>query len=543
MRVHRFAAVAATSIAVSLGAVGCSDDSGTTNTTDRPIRIGIGEPKHLIPSNTTESSGAQVLAALFTPLVEFDADKKPYPVAAESIESPDNVVWTIKLKDGYTFHDGEKVTADHYINAWNYGAYGPNAQDGAYFFERIQGFDQLQATDPDGPDGPQPPAEPTARKLSGLVKVDDLTFTVTLSAPFADFRSLVGYNVFHPLPSAAWAADGVLAEGFEEKLIGNGPFKMKGSWEHDSRIEVERYDAHPGPKPKVSGVEFRIYQQPAAEYADLTSGNNDVMRQIPTEHLVQATQDLGERFQQSPSSIFQFLAFPTYQEEFAKPEVRRAISMAIDRDEISTAVFKNSQSPARSFVSPVVAGARPDTCGEYCRFDPARAKELYHANGGPDRIQISYNGDGGHKDWVDATCNQLQTNLGIKCVGVAEPKFSDLLTKVSQRKPVGLFRMGWSMDYPSMENYLGPLYSSTGSSNYYGYRNAEFDALLREGSQAASQDEAIAKYQAAEDILARDLPVIPLRFAQNSFGHSDQVRNVRLDLFGQVDLFAIELVG
>ena len=65
---------------------------------------------------------------------------KPYEVAAESITSTDNKVWTIKLKDGYTFHNGEKVTADNYINAWNYGAYAPNGQNSNYFFERIDGL-------------------------------------------------------------------------------------------------------------------------------------------------------------------------------------------------------------------------------------------------------------------------------------------------------------------------------------------------------------------------------------------------------------------
>jgi oligopeptide transport system substrate-binding protein len=393
MRVKKMAALITSSLAISLGAIACTD-SGDAEP-DRPVRIGIGEPQHLIPSNAIESSGIQVLAALFTPLVAFDAGHKPYPVAAESVESPDNVVWTIKLKDGYTFHDGEKVTADHYINAWNFAAYGPNGQNGAYFFERVQGYEQLQGKDPDGPDGPQPPAEPVARKLSGLVKVDELTFTVTLSAPFADFRSLVANNIFFPMPSAAWAADGSLIDEFELRPIGNGPFKMKGSWERGSRIEVERYDAYPGPRPKISGIEFRVYHEPLAEYADLLAGNTDVLRSIPTEHLSKAADDLGERFLQSPSSNFHFLAFPIYQPEFAKPEVRRAISMAIDRDEITHAVFKDSQIPARSFVPPVVAGARPDVCGEYCRFDPVRARKLYTANGGPDRIQIAYNGDGG----------------------------------------------------------------------------------------------------------------------------------------------------
>ena len=66
-----------------------------------------------------------------------------------------------------------------------------------------------------------------------------------------------------------------------------------------------------------------------------------------------------------------------------------------------------------------------------------------------------------------------------------EAKFADLLTKVQKHEQVGMFRMGWVMDYPSMENYLGPLYTTNGSSNYYGYSNPEFDKLVKEGSAAS----------------------------------------------------------
>ncbi|MEE6263319.1 peptide ABC transporter substrate-binding protein [Plantactinospora sonchi] len=543
MQVRRLAAWTALPLAATLGLAACGGGGSGESDANAVVSVQIGEPQHLIPTNANESSGNQVLAALFTPLVKFDAQNKPYEVAAESItNSTDNTVWTVKLKDGFTFHNGEKVTADSYINAWNYGAYGPNGQGNSYFFEKIAGYEDLQSEDPDG-EGPQKAPEPKAKTLSGLKKVDDTTFTITLAKPYSEFKSVLGYNAFFPLPQAAFSAPGVIKEGFEDAPIGDGPFKMKGTWQHDAKIEVERYDAYPGDKPKINGAEFRIYQQLSAAYADVQSDNLDVIVTVPTENLSTATADLGDRLQKSPNSSFQFIGFPTYQQEFSKPEVRKAISMAIDRDEIIKSVFKDSQVSARSFVSPVVAGYRDDTCGEACEFDPAKAKAAYQAAGGPAQIKITYNGDGGHKDWVDATCNQLKANLGVDCVGAAEPKFSDLLTKVDNKQPVGLIRLGWLMDYPSMENYLGPLYSTGGSSNYYGYSNPTFDQLVAEGAAAATPEAAITKYQQAEDILAKDMPVIPLRFGQNVFAHSTKVKNVEVDLFQVVDMTKIELVS
>jgi len=217
--------------------------------------------------------------------------------------------------------------------------------------------------------------------------------------------------------------------------------------------------------------------------------------------------------------------------------------MAIDRDEIIRSIFKDSQQAARSFVSPVVSGYRDNTCGVGCEFNPAKAKELYQTSGGPAKIQISYNADGSHKDWVDATCNELKENLGVECTPTPEAQFADMLDKLDARSPLGMFRMGWVMDYPSMENYLGPLYSTGGSSNFYGYSNPQFDALLKDGSAAPTPAEAIKKYQLAKDLLAEELPVLPLRFGQNVFGYSTKVRDVTIDLYNRVDLLQIEAVG
>ncbi|MGW1205562.1 peptide ABC transporter substrate-binding protein [Streptomyces cyaneofuscatus] len=528
-------------IVVALAATACggggSEDKGEGSGTNG-FSMNIAEPKRLVPQSTTESGGSQVLSGLFTPLVDFDAKNEPVLAAAESIESPDNKVWTIKLKDA-TWHDGKPVTAKDYVGAWNWGAYGPNAADGNYFFGTIQGYDEMNPVDPDGEEGPKKAAEPKAKELSGLKAIDDKTIEVTLKAPFAGYKSVLGYTVFYPMPEAALAD----LKAYEEAPIGQGPFQMDGKWNHDKFVKVKAYkDYKLGDKPKVDSVEFRIFQDQNTAYNDLLANNLDIVDQIPTEVMGTAPNELGDRFKTSLASTFQFVAFPTYDKKYSDPRVRKAISMAIDRDEIIKVVFQDSQSSARSFVSPVVGGYREDTCGEACKFDPAAAKKLLAEAGGIDgnKINIGHNADGGHEQWVNATCDQLKKNLGLECVSQAVPKFAELLTQVENKKFSGMFRMGWIMDYPSMENYLGPLYSTGGSSNYYGYSNKDFDRLLDEGRQAKTEAEAIKKWQEAEDILAKDMPVIPLRFGKNVFGHSTNVKNVEMNLFNQVELTKVE---
>jgi peptide/nickel transport system substrate-binding protein/oligopeptide transport system substrate-binding protein len=526
--------VSLASLALLLSACGGKPaGEAASSTGDLVVSIGISEPKNLVPSHTTEENGSNVLHALFTGLVEWDDNLQPQEVAAESVSSTDNRVWTITLKPGWTFHNGEPVTADSYINAWNAGAWGPNAHDGNYFFDKILGY---EAMNPLG-EG----QNPTATKLAGLVKKDELTFEVTLKEPYVNFKSMIGYTAFFPLPLAAFAdvAANQIDPGYQDAPIGQGPFRMKGQWLHDQLIEVERYPDYAGSeKPQIAGIAFRIYQTLTTQYQDLLAEQLDIVPQIPIENIAGAPADLGERYLESLGSTVQVLAFPTFDRRFANPEIRKAISMAIDRDAIVKTIFAGAQVSLRSFVAPFVPGYRENICGEPCQFDPVKARQMFEAAGGPrtvGRIEFSYNVDGGHRAWIDASCNQLRANLGVECVGNPEPRFADLLRKAEDKEPIGIFRLGWIADYPAIENYLAPLYSTNGSSNYYGYANPEFDRLLAAGDRSATPAEALTFYQQAEDLLVRDLPVAPMRYMKNTYGISTRVANVHLDPYRRVD--------
>src|SRR5262249_30283364 len=157
-----------------LGLAACGGgggDSSSNSSSSGIVKIGIAEPQFLTPGQTSETSGSQVLAALYAPLVDYDADNKPYEVQAQSITSTDNKTWHIKIKSGWTFHDGPPVTADSYIDAWNAAAY-TGAQNNSYFFSQVEGYDAVAPADAK--------AKPTAKTMSGLKKVNDTEFTVTL---------------------------------------------------------------------------------------------------------------------------------------------------------------------------------------------------------------------------------------------------------------------------------------------------------------------------------------------------------------------------
>jgi peptide/nickel transport system substrate-binding protein/oligopeptide transport system substrate-binding protein len=537
MNVRRLTAWVALPVAVAvvLSACGGNSDSGS-GSGGGTVTADLGEPEHLVPSNTVESEGYQVVVALWAPLTRFDDKGKPVfdQAAAESITTSDNKVWTVKLRDGMTFHNGEKVTADSYINAWNYASYGPNAQVGTDFFSRIDGYADLQAASAG--------ATPKSKTLTGLKKVDDNSFTVTLSEPFAEWVKVLGYGVFAPLPAAAFGSDGALVKGFEDAPIGDGPFKMKGSWNHNQNIAIERYDAYPLTKPHVQEINFKIYQSQETAYNDLLAGNLDVQRVIPPSKLSAAKTDLGDRFKSTPSSYLGFITVPSYIAAYAKPEFRKAISKAIDRDEIINKIFGGGYVKATSWVTPLVEGYQDNVCGDACVFDAAAAKTLWNQAGGVpgNKLPLYYNSDGGHKEWVDAVCNQLTKNLGVECVPSPVAQFADLRKQARAHTLQGLLRGAWSFDYPSIEDYLTPLYKTGASSNDSQYSNPTFDQTLTQADQSVSSADAIKKYQEAEAIIAKDMPTIPMWFRNNNFGYSTNMKTVQKDLFANLDVLTLE---
>ncbi|WNV76567.1 ABC transporter substrate-binding protein [Geodermatophilus sp. DSM 44513] len=493
----------------------------------------------LVPGNTTESEGAQVVRSLWTGLVEYSTDGAvEYTGVAESIESDDNTTWTVTLNDGWTFHDGTPVTAQSFVDAWNYTAYSPNAQGGSYFFANIAGYDELQApTD----DAGTITGDPAAQEMSGLQVVDDRTFTVTLSSPFAQFPVTVGYSAFYPLPESFFADP----EAAGRQPVGNGPMQATEEFVPGQGFTVTRYDEYGGDQPaQAQSVEFRVYTDINTAYTDVQAGNLDVAPDLPPDAITSVEAEFGERYLEAPSSGFTYLGYPTYDERFSDPRVRQALSMAVDRQAIADAIFAGSREPADAFIAPVVDGYREGAC-QYCQLDVDRANQLLD-EAGFDRsqpLELWFNAGAGHDAWVEAVGNQLRENVGVDYSLRGELDFAQYLPLLDEQGVTGPYRLAWSMDYPSPQNYLEPLYSTAAlppaGSNTTFYTNPEFDALIQQGNGAASNEEAIALYQQAEDLLLEDMPIIPMFFDVEQAVHAETVGDVVIDVFGDIDVAAV----
>ncbi|MDG4763786.1 ABC transporter substrate-binding protein [Solwaraspora sp. WMMD406] len=515
-------AVAATAIA--LFATACSSDSGETTENDSggDLRIYASEPAFLLPSAGDDEPSILVIRQLYRGLVKYNAETgEPENDLAESIESEDNTTWTITLKDGYTFDNGEPVNADAFIRSWNFTAYGPNAQNNAYFMKRIAGIDEVSlGEDPDG-DGPQEAPAPVAEELSGLQKVDDLTFTVELKAPFSGFPAIVGYSGFFPMAEAC-VAD---TDACNETPIGNGPYQMDGSWQHDVSITLTRSETWAGEdKGAADTLSYKIYADVDAGYAAFQSGELDVMYTVPPARYAEAKAQYGDRMYEAPGDSFTYVGFPLYNENFADKRVRQAFSLALDRQGIIDAVFDGRFTPAEGIVAPTFDGYRPGVC-EYCTQDIERAKELLAEaggwQGGP--LELWANAGAGHDQWLQAVGDQIKAALGIDYTLRVNLQFPEYLATADDKQFTGPFRLGWGPDYPVVETYLQPLYGTGSGSNNSGYSNPEFDALITQGDSAENLEAAIPFYNQAEDLIVEDLPVIPMWFGKVAALYSENV--------------------
>lgn len=505
---------------LTLAGCAAGGDSGNTDggdANDAIITTNGSEPENpLIPTATNEVGGGKILDAIFAGLVSYGADGSPVNDMAEEITVDDPQNLTVKIKEGQTFTNGEEVTADNFIKAWNYGALASNEQYNSYFFEDIEGFSYDEDSE-----------------LTGLEQVDDYTFTIALNKPASDFALRLGYSAYYPLPDVAFED----MEAYGENPIGNGPYMLAGddAWQHDVQIDLVANPDYQGVRQvQNGGLTIVFYASQDASYADLLAGEVDVVDQIPTGALATFESDLGDRAVNQPAAVFQSFTVPEYLPHFEGEEGvlrRQAISMAIDRAQITDVIFEGTRTPASDFTSPVIAGWSDSLEGaEVLDYNEEEAQALWAEADAispwEGSFQIAYNADGGHQAWVDAVTNSITNVLGIEASGAPYPTFAELRELVNSRTITTAFRTGWQADYPGLYNFLGPLYATNAGSNDGDYSNPDFDALLAEGISSTDIGEANELFQQAQSILLQDLPATPLWYSNVTGGYAETVDNV-----------------
>lgn len=555
---HRFrksvAAVAACALVVGVLA-GCApkQTSTTTTTTSNQPKSGgtmslyIGEPAYIDPYNTQESEGTQVEQALFDSLTRVDPldPTKLGPAAADSWSSnADASVWTFKLNKNDKFSDGTPVTAKDFVYAWTRicdpatkntltGKADPSVI--SYHLAFVKGFDALQAG--------------KTKVLAGLKAVDDYTFEVDLSKPFADFAFVAAHPALAPVPQKL-VESGVDVSGtvvpYGEAPVGNGPFKMSGAWKHNQFIKVVRNDNYYGTKPYLDGVDFKIYKDTEAAYTDFVAGNLDFAQigtgKIKSAQATYGTSDNGYTVQPGKQVLLgaenstYYLICNLKDKTFANPAVRKAVSLAINRQAICDIVFEGTRDPADNIVPPGIAGYQKGVWAD-AKYDPTAAAKVLSDAGFPGgkgipTIKLSFNSGAGHEKIMEL----VQSDL--KKIGITATFDSADFPVYLKQLDAGTFqigRLGWIADYPIMDNFLYPIFQSKSGDNKSKYANPAVDTALDNARKITDSAARIAAYQAIDKTVQADNPVIPLMFYKHVRVGSKRLHDFTYDAQGLCD--------
>ena len=487
----------------------------------------ISDPVAIDPYNLQESEGTQVGHVLFDSLVEWDWDKSDVKAkAAASWEiSDDNTVFTFHLKDA-KFHNGDPVTAESFKRGWQRLVDPSMTTPGeiGYHLSPVMGYDEM--------------ASGSAKEISGLTCPDDKTFVVTLSAPMADFLAVCCHPGLAPVPQAAIEDP----DSFLVAPIGNGPFMMDGKWESGQYINVKRFEDYYGDKPALDAINFSIQKDPKTAYSELEAGNMDFC-QMPTGRIQELTEKFGKAvdgYTISPSrqallgaeaSVY-YLAVNLEDETMANKDLRHAISLAINRQNIVDTLFEGGREPADNVVPPIID--KKGGSWEFAEYDPEKAKQIIDEKGlAGTSVTLSYNSGGGHEDIM--SCIQAD----LQAVGITVEQDTKEWAAYLQGLTDGTFqmgRLGWIADYPTLDNFIYPNFYSTADNNYSRYANAEVDAAIDAARAIADEDERKDAYRAINKMVADDMPIIPIMFYCHNHVASDRVNELFYNAQGIADL-------
>ncbi|HYO20188.1 MAG TPA: ABC transporter substrate-binding protein, partial [Dermatophilaceae bacterium] len=516
MRIRRRGlAMGAVAVASALTLAACGSDSDDTGTTGGEsagaaggtYSIGLETPQDLTPSNCYDLYCANILQGVTTGLYEFQTEGTSMKTVATPLlksvtTADDGKTYVIEINPGSKFTNGEEVTAQTFVDTWNFTANGGNGQQLGFVFGssqlNVEGYDAV--ADEKSTDG----------TMSGLKATSPTTIEVTLVAPIGQtlFENYVAGPQVLPMPSVAFED----LAAYNKNPIGNGPYMLKEPWSTTGATLVRNPD-YAYEAGKADQIDFRFYADTNALWADLQANNLDVTTTLPQAALATAESVLGDRYINQTALSFSYEAYPTQVEAFKNRDVRVALAKAVNWTEINEKIYFNTRTTAKSFGPPSVAGGGEDVCGDDCVYDPAAAKALLEGAGGIPGNKVQVSGLANSENLAaKAECNFIQESLGVEC----EVKiFEDFGSMLDAFNALGaddegfILGLGWGADNPTLANMIAPLFATGAGSNYTGYSNEQFDTLIAEGNQAADEATAITKWQeAARTCAARTAPTI-----------------------------------
>ena len=516
------AASTETSTAASTEAATGEESTGTAS--GFTVQLGS-NPETLDPALNNAIDGANTLITVFEPLLLIDENNEVIPGQAESYTvSDDGLVWTFTMRDGLKWSDGSDLTAKDFEYSFKRLAAPDTA---APYAETVVGMIDGYADATGNPDaGGNMTTEPDFDALNVVASEDGKTLTVTLSYPCAYFDKLAAFAAMSPVQQATVEANGDAWCTEPDTYICNGPYYIS-DWVPSERLVLTKNPNYVGgwdsSKIVSDTITLLLLEDSSAAYAAYNSGEAQLIKDVPTDEIPSLTkaEDGGDFYVDTILGTY-YLSLNDQKEPFTDPNVRKALSLAIDRDYVANTIMQGTYTPAYNLVGPGIV----DESGMF--YDNANGGKTYisddyeanleaakqaladagYPNGeGFPTIEYSTN-DAGYHTPVAEYLQQAWGELGIT-VNINKVEWASF-TPLRRAGDYDASRNGWGMDYNDPSNMI-ELFTTGNGNNDGKYSSADFDAAV-EASKVADKSVHFQKLHEAEDILMNDYACIPVAY-------------------------------
>ncbi len=496
--------------------------AGGVNTAGFTVQYGS-NPETLDPALNSAIDGANTIITIFEPLLLINENNEVVGGQAESWEtSEDGLTWTFTMRDGLKWSDGTDLNAKDFEYSFK-RMVDPNtaAPYAETCLGMIDGFEEAAGfPDADG----NPTAEPNPDALNVKASDDGKTLTIVLSYPCSYFDKMAAFATMSPVQQATVEANGDAWCTSPDTFVSNGPY-MITDWTPSERIVLTKNPNYVGgwdsSKIVSDTITLLLLEDSSASYAAYNSGEAVLVKDVPTDEIPSLTkaEDGGDFYVDTILGTY-YVSLNLQRDAFKDAKVRKALSLAIDRDYVANTIMQGTYSAADSIVGPGIVdesgyfhdnGNAPYISADY-EANLAEAKKLLEEAGYPNgegypTIEYSTNDAGYHVPLAEYL-QQAWGDLGITLT-INKMEWSSF-TPARRAGEYDVARNGWVMDYNDPSNMLD-LFCSGNGNNDGKYANPDFDAAI-DASRVADSAEHFAQLHKAEDILMEDMGCLPIAY-------------------------------
>lgn len=467
--------------------------------------ISGGEPGSLHPALSQGTHESIILDHIYEGLMKRDENGNIVEGMAESYEiSEDGLTYTFKIRPDAKWSNGDPVTARDFEVAWKYALAPETASNYAFQLYYLEGAEAYNL------------GEGSADEV-GVKALDDSTLEVKLVLPTSYFLELCAFYTYYPVNAKVQEEMGAEWSHNGDTFVSNGPFALS-AWNHDESVEVVKNENYYNKDAvKLDGITFYISEDLNTMWQMYQNDEIDIDYDLPADVLGQLQASNDSELTIVPELATYFYRFNTTEKPFNNEKVRKALSMAIDRQLLIDEVVQGGQIPAYGVVPgdiPDATGDFRENGGDYFTENVEEAQKLLAeglAEEGMDSLEftILYNTSENHKKIAEAIQQMWNENLGVSVT----LENTEMKVKVDREHKLDyeVSRAGWIGDYIDPNTFLD-MFTSWNAQNDTGWSSDAYDELITKASKEIDPEVRMGYLHEAESMLMEAMPIMPIYY-------------------------------